>query len=164
MIRPARYGDAARVVELLRDSRSGAGFDRQDGPSGFVFPFRPDYAERMFLRYYRAAMGATCIVHDVDGIAQGILMGHWFEHDFGPVRVAQERVWWIDPAHRGGTAAVRMLDSFEEWAAKQGCAFVGMAGMGADPDVMKLYIRRGYIPAERHCLKPLNVDNLHKNG
>lgn len=163
MIRTAKYGDAARVVELLRDSRAGAGFDRTDGPSGFVFPFRPDYAERLFIRYLRGST-VTCITYDVDGVAQGILMGHSFEHDFGPVRVAQERVWWIDPAHRGGTAAVRMLDAFEAWARKQGCAFVGMAGMGDDPAVMKLYRRRGYVGAETHCLKSLNVDNLHNSA
>ncbi len=163
MIRIGDYRDGARVVELLRDSRSGAGFDRADGPTRFVFPFRADYAERLFQTYSRTPR-MICLIHDVDSVAQGVLMGHAFEHDFGPVWIAQERVWWIDPAHRGGTAAFRMLDAFEAWAANQGCSFVGMAGMGDDPAVMKLYRRRGYLGAETHCLKPLNVDKLHKRG
>lgn len=154
MIRPALASDKARIVELLRDSRAGAEFDRADGLTGFAFPFVPVYAERMFARYLRGPR-VLCLIHDVDGAAQGVLMAHAFEHDFGPVWVAQERVWWIDPAHRGGTAAPRMLDAYEKWAAAQGCTFVGMAGMGDDPAVMKLYHRRGYRRAETHCLKAL---------
>lgn len=154
MIRPAINTDRQRVVELLRDSRSGAEFDRADGITGFVFPFVPAYAERLFARYVRGAR-VLCLVHDVAGRAEGVLMAHAFEHDFGPVWIAQERVWWIDPAHRGGTAAPRMLDAYETWAASQGCRFVGMAGMGDDPAVMKLYQRRGYRRAETHCLKVL---------
>lgn len=156
MIRRAVSTDRARVVELLRDSRVGAGFDRADGLTGFVFPFDPAYAENLFLRYLLGRQfKAFCLIHDVDGVPQGVLMAHAFEHDFGPVWIAQERAWWIDPAHRGGTAAPRMLDAYETWAAEQGCRFVGMAGMGDDPAVGALYQRRGYRFAETHYLKPL---------
>lgn len=154
MIRAAIKNDSARVVDLLRASRAGAEFDRPDGQTGFCFPFVPEYAARIFSRYQRGP-GTICLVHDVSGVAQGILMAHAFEHDFGPVRLAQERVWWIDPAHRGGTAAMRMLDAYEKWAAEQGCKYVGMAGMGDDPAVMALYTRRGYRRAETHCLKAI---------
>lgn len=154
MIRPAVVSDKSRCVELLRDSRVGAEFDRPGGLTGFVFPFDPAYAERLFVRYLRGHR-MLCLVHDVDGRAEGVLMAHAFEHDFGPVLLAQERVWWIDPAHRGGTAAVRMLDAYEAWATSRGCTFAGMAGMGSDPAVMRLYQRRGYRAAETHCLKAL---------
>lgn len=153
MIRPALASDRARVVELLKASRAGAGFDRADGLTGFVFPFDPAYAARLF-DVYRSQPRRWCVVHDVDGTAQGILLAHAFEHDFGPVWLAQERVWWIDPAHRG-LAAVRMLDAYECWAREQACTFVGMAGMGDDPVVGKLYERRGYRRAETHFLKAL---------
>lgn len=157
MIRAARPSDKARVVELLRDSRVGAGFDNPAGISGFVFPFDPAYAERLFAKYLRGPR-TFCLVHtDGRDAPQGILLAHTFEHDFGPVWMAQERLWWIDPAHRGGTAAVRMLDAYETWAAEHNCVGVGMAGMGDDPAVMKLYLRRGYRKAETHCFKPLKV-------
>lgn len=156
MIRTAVTSDRDRVVELLRDSRVGAEFDRPDGLTGFAFPFDPAYATRLFARYLRGfEFKACCLVYDVEGVPQGILMAHAFEHDFGPVWIAQERLWWIDPAHRGGTAASRMLDAYENWAAARGCRFAGMAGMGSDPVVMKLYERRGYRDAETHCLKVL---------
>ena len=151
MIRPATHKDRSRIVQLLADSRVGAGFDTPAGATGFVFPFRADYAERLFLAHLRGR--TLAIVHDVDGIAQGVLMATAAEHPFGPVWLARETVWWIDPAHRGGTAAVRMLDAYETWAAAQGCRFVGMAGMGNDPAVASLYQRRGYVHAETHFLK-----------
>lgn len=153
MIRLAAVKDRERVVELLADSRSGAGFDDPAGVTGFVFPFRADYAERLFLAHLRGR--SLAIVHDVDGRAEGVLMATAYEHKFGPVWLANETAWWIDPAHRGGTAAPRMLDAYEKWAAAQGCQFAGMAGMGDDPAVMKLYLRRGYRCAETHCLKAL---------
>lgn len=79
-------------------------------------------------------------------------MARSYEHEFGPVRLARETVWWIDPKHRG-RAAFRMLDAYEAWAADQGCSFVGMAGMGDDPVVRTLLERRGYRVAETHFLK-----------
>jgi hypothetical protein len=50
-----------------------------------------------------------------------------------------------------------MLSEYEAWAAEQGCLFVGMAGMGDDPAVGKLYQRRGYRRAETHYLKSLSA-------
>lgn len=152
MIREATATDCGAVIRLLRDSRVGAQFDQPGGLTGFVFPFDPAYAGRLFLAHL--AMRRLALVHEVDGVAQGILLAAAFEHPFGPVWLTKETVWWIDPAHRG-LAAVRMLDAYEVWAAEQGCKFVGMAGMGEDPIVRKLYERRGYRAAELHFLKAL---------
>lgn len=153
MIRFAVPGDRGRVVELLRDSRAGAGFDRPDGPTGFCFPFEPDSAELMFDQHC-ASSEAVCLVYVPAGRAEGVLLAAAYRHPFGPVRVAKETLWWIDPAHRG-RAAIRMLDAYEDWARQSGCDFVGMAGMGADPAVGALYERRGYRPAEINYLKRL---------
>lgn len=155
MIRKAVLSDKNRIIELLRDSRIGAGFDSADGQTGLVFPFSEAYAERLFVRYLRGGFN-LCLVHDVDGTAQGVLMAHAFDYDLGPLWLAQERLWWIDPAHRG-SAAQRMLDAYENWALEKGCKYAGMAGMGKDPIVMKLYQRRGYVVAETHCLKSLKA-------
>lgn len=154
MIRRAVYEDKDRAAKLLMDSRAGAGFDRQTGITGFVFPPVLAYAERLFLRY-RSAPRCLCLIYEADGAAQGILLASAFEHDFGPVQIAQERAWWIDPAHRG-PAAMRMLAFYENWAQhEQECQFAMMAGMGGDPAVGALYRRRGYREAETHYLKAL---------
>lgn len=150
-IRPAVASDQARVVRLLKDSRAGAGFDDARGPTGFSFPFDPAYAARLFMHHLQSP-DALCLVHAPGDVAQGILMAVAFEHPFGPVRLAKETVWWIDPSHRG-VAAVKMLGAYEAWAKDRGCVYAGMAGMGSDPAVARLYERRGYRHAESHYLK-----------
>lgn len=148
MIRPANRSDTARVVELLRASHQGAGFD---GPGCFVFPFVETYAERLLVQHIDM-MNGCALVHDVGGAAQGILLAIAHEHPFGPVWLASETVWWIDPAHRG-RSAFAMLDAYEAWARGKRCAYAGMAGMGDDPVIARLYERRGYVRAETHFLK-----------
>ena len=152
MIRAATADDRTRIITLLKHSRDAAGFDGTDGLSGFAFPFDAAYAERLVLVHLMPRH--VCLVHDVEGKAQGVLMAAWAEHPFGPVRMARETVWWIEPDYRG-LAAVKMLDAYELWARDAGCNYVGMAGMGDDPDVGKLYQRRGYQIAERHYLKAI---------
>lgn len=150
MIRAGRLGDVDRAVALLRDSRAGAGFDNPAGISGFTFPFDAAYAARLFTAHIDHP-DRYCAVLEIGGRVEGLLLAAAFEHPFGPVRVAKETVWWIDPAHRG-RSAVAMLDHYEAWA-RDRAAFVGMAGMGDDPEVGKLYRRRGYKVAETCYLK-----------
>jgi hypothetical protein len=153
MIRAGVSSDRSRAIELLADSHRAAGFDRADGPTGFAFPFDPGYADRLFFSHLIAPHHCA-LVSEVDGLIQGVLLAVAYQHRFGPVWLADETVWWIDPKHRG-SAAPRMLDAYETWAREQHCAFAGMAGMGEDPDVAKLYVRRGYRVAETHFLKAI---------
>jgi GNAT superfamily N-acetyltransferase len=153
VIRPADIADKARVITLLQHSRQAAGFDHADGMTGFAFAFDTAYAERLFLTHLlRPEM--LCLLLDQDDAAQGVLMAVAAEHPFGPVRLARETVWWIEPDYRG-LSALRMLEAYEDWARSQDCAYSGMAGMGEDPDVSRLYRRRGYRPAEIHFLKAI---------
>lgn len=152
MIRAATRSDCRRVVQLLENSRTGAGFDDPNGPTGFTFPFDPVCAERLFLSHL--APRHLALVHDVDGVAQGVLLAVATQHPFGPVWLAKETVWWIEPAHRG-RAALQMLAAYDTWWRDQGCQFGGMAGMGEDPAVRVLYERRGYRAVETHFLKAL---------
>jgi GNAT superfamily N-acetyltransferase len=153
MIRLAELSDKARIVTLLKNSRGGAGFDQAEATTGFQFDFDPAYAERLFLSHLLLPH-MLCLVLEQDDAAQGVLMAVAAEHPFGPVRLATESVWWIEPEYRG-LSAVRMLEAFEDWARGQDCDYSGMAGMGASPQVASLYARRGYRAAELHFLKAL---------
>jgi Acetyltransferase (GNAT) family len=153
MIRRAAWTDQDRIVALLKNSRGGAGFDQAEALTGFHFDFVALYAERLF-QTHLLMPDHLCLVLDVDDAAQGVLMAVAYEHPFGPVRLARETLWWIEPEYRG-LNAVRMLDAFEDWAREQDCAFGGMVGMGAQPQVGALYQRRGYRLAETHFLKAL---------
>ena len=151
MIRRAVRSDLGRVMDMLRDFHTAAGLD--DGANGFAVPFSPAHLERMFLQHILNRR-ALCLLHVVDDVPHGVLMATATEHPFGPVMTARETLWWIDPAHRG-RAAQRMLDAYEDWARHQGCAFAGMAGLGSDPAVGRLYERRGYVAVERNYMKAL---------
>ncbi|UPJ65224.1 GNAT family N-acetyltransferase [Bradyrhizobium sp. 191] len=152
MIRSASPSDTARAIELLRDSHAAAGFDGTGG-SGFEVPFETCYAERLFVQHLEM-MNGCALVHDIQGRAEGILLAIAYEHKFGPVWLASETAWWIDPAHRG-SSAFAMLDAYEAWARGKGCRFAGMVAMGDDPVIARLYERRGYRRAETHFLKAI---------
>ena len=85
-----------RLLEAL--ARGGRVRSRRRRPV-FAFPFDPAYAERLFLVHLMPRH--LCLVHDVEGTAQGVLMAVAAEHPFGPVRVARETVWFIEPDYRG---------------------------------------------------------------
>lgn len=122
------------------------------GPGGFAFPFDAAYIDRLF-QHHLGSPAALCLVLEADGAAQGLLLAVSFDHPFGPVRLAKDTLWWIDPGHRGGVIATKMLDAYERWSSERGCSFVGMAGMGEDPNIDALLKRRGYAVAEKHYLK-----------
>ena len=153
MIRPANPSDRDGVIRLLKAFHAEAGLADGSGPTGFSVPYSAAFAERLFRLHVEHPDG-ICLVLDVDGRACGVLMATASEHPFGALRIAKETIWWIDPTHRG-RAAIRMLDAYDEWARKRGCAFAGMAGLGGDPAVGRLYERRGYLAAETHFLKRL---------
>jgi hypothetical protein len=149
MIRLANAADKIAVIRLLEKSRLAAGFDK---PGGFSFTFDPAYAERLFLLHLLPHR--LCMVHEVDDAPRGVLMAVAHEHPFGAVKIARETMWFIEREYRG-SAAVKMLHGYEAWAHSEGCQFVGMAGMGEDPEVGRLYLRRGYQVAETHYLKAI---------
>lgn len=151
LVRPARPDDLKRVVRLLRNSHAAAGF--ADGSNPMQYPFVASYAVRTFVAHIHDP-DAMCSVLDIDGIAQGMLMARVFDYELGPVRVAKETVWWVEPSHRG-KAAVQMLDAYETWAAEHGAVVVGMAALEATPRAGVIYLRRRYLPAETHYLKAL---------
>jgi GNAT superfamily N-acetyltransferase len=152
-VRPATPADLQRIVSLLRNAHAAAGFG--DGTSPIQYPFVAQYAVRAFVSHLHDD-NALCLVLDVGGVAQGMLLARAFDHELGPVRVAKETVWWIEPEHRG-KAAGEMLQTYESWAAERGAAVVGMAALEAAPRAGAIYRHRGYQPTETHVLKALPV-------
>lgn len=142
MIRLATPADAAQIVRLLRDAHSAAAL-----PFAFSAPHAMALAQR-----HIAEAGLLALVAGVP--AQGVLLAASQDHPFAAVRYATETVWWIAPEARGQFAA-GMLDTYENWAAEQSCAFAGMAALASFPRAGIIYRRRGYREAETHFLKPL---------
>lgn len=142
-VRRARPDDKMRVLMMARSFQAA---------SGLPIPFKADYASLLFDALLTNPT-MLCIVLDDNG-PQGVLAAQTGTLPLAPIKAASELIWWIEPAYRG-RAAKQMLDAYEAWAKEQGCAFVNMIGLGADPITSRLYERRGYIAAERHFMKPL---------
>jgi GNAT superfamily N-acetyltransferase len=144
MIRLATEHDRPRVVAMAKEFHAVA---------GLPFEFSAPMASALF----SASISETnriCIIFAPDGIARGVLVAQAGMHRFAPVKVAEEIMWWVDPAHRGASA-MKMLAAYERWARDRGCSFASMVGLGYDPTPARLYEHRGYVAAERHYLKPL---------
>ncbi|MDI7923411.1 GNAT family N-acetyltransferase [Ferirhizobium litorale] len=141
--RAATEGDRARCIALLKESHVAA---------RFPWPFRAARADALF-RQHLADPSACCIVLDVGGVAQGLLMATVFDHPFGAGLWAKETVWYVAEKYRG-RGAIRMLDAYEAWARGKGCVTIGMASLATN-DVAAIYERRGYAAAETHFLKSL---------
>jgi GNAT superfamily N-acetyltransferase len=57
----------------------------------------------------------------------GMLAGHIGAPWFSTVPIAKDLAWYVEPEHRGGMAAVRMIRAFESWAKEQGAGEVWLA-------------------------------------
>lgn len=146
MIRNAVESDKTDVIRLLKDANENLG-----RVTGFVVPFDPAYACRLF-DLHTTRNDCLCLVHDVNGTVRGVLMAHAVEHVFGPVRLARESMWWIDPAFRG-RAAFSMVSKYDSWWRSIGCAYGHLVSMGDDPLIVRLYETFGYCAVETHYLK-----------
>jgi GNAT superfamily N-acetyltransferase len=152
VVRPAVPVDKMAVIRLLRDAHTAAGFST--GASPFAYPFQAAYAERAFLSHTSSA-DAACFVLEVERHAVGVLLARVFDYELGPLRLAKETAWWIDPDHRG-KAASAMLDAYEAWAASRGASVAGMAALEIAPRAGVIYRRRHYQAVETHFVKALS--------
>jgi len=76
----------------------------------------------------------------------GVLLAMCGPSLMGPFTVAQEVVWWVDPAHRGNS--VGMLREYEQWATLRGVFAIEVKSLAKFPEVEKLYERAGYTRLE----------------
>lgn len=76
----------------------------------------------------------------------GVLLAMCGPSFMGPFTVAQEVVWWVDPAHRGNS--VDMLREYEQWATLRGVFAIEVKSLAKFPEVEKLYERAGYTRLE----------------
>lgn len=145
MIRPAISSDKARVLAMAKAFHAEA-----QSP----FPFSGPMVSMLFDAGISDPDRLT-LVYAPDGRPEGVLAAVAAPHHLAPVKIATELMWWVEPMHRGGAAA--MLGHYEQWARGRGCVFSHMVGLGSDPATSLLYQRHGYQAAERHFIKPLTA-------
>ena len=94
------------------------------------------------------------LVADADGVLIGMAGALAYAHYFNArSKAAQELFWWVDPAKRGGTAGVRLLQALEAWAKSVGCGTMTMICLPIDSPAERVYQRVGYRASERSYIK-----------
>ena len=71
--------------------------------------------------------------------------------------VAQELMLWIDPDHRNGKTAPKMIEEYVNWAREKGCRFVRLSEIDSvlNGKAGILFKRKGFDPVETAYVKEL---------
>lgn len=146
MIRFATHADIPRCVEMGR-----AFFAESNAAS---FPFDESSAEKTLTHLIEAEDGALLVAEKegVVGMVGALAYPHFMNLS---KKAAQELFWWVEPAHRGGSAGVRLLQAVEAWAEARGCATLTMVCLPIDSPAERIYQRTGYRALERSYVKGL---------
>lgn len=85
---------------------------------------------------------------DPFGALLGVLSSPWVDDS---KRIAVELAWWVEPEHRGSTAAVRLLREFQAWAKANGADGVTLSDLvvNGDAPAGELFNRLGFRMTER---------------
>jgi hypothetical protein len=99
---------------------------------------------------------AKVFVSDTDGTVSGLLVAVLSPAWYAPRHtIATELAWWVAPEHRKGTAAIRLIQAFEQWAKDSGASMVGMSNLevGDGGVVSSMLARMNYQVSEKTHVK-----------
>lgn len=109
---------------------------------------------RAIITYFTA--NATVFVAEKHGAVIGMLVAVLAPVWYAPsCRVATELAWWVEQEHRGGTAAIRLIQAYETWARNEQASMVTMSNLevGDDNRVVSMLKRMGYRMTEQSHTK-----------
>jgi L-amino acid N-acyltransferase YncA len=95
------------------------------------------------------------VVAEKNGEVVGVMMGDvqtpWYTNE----RMGFDMTLYIEPEHRNGMMAMRMIKRFEEWCIAMGATQI-RPGIGTgNPSVAKLYLALGYKAVGTFFLKDI---------
>lgn len=148
MIRSAEKTDLEGLVELGRQMHAESNY----APLTF--------SELIYRRFLETLIDhelGCVLVADRQGQVIGVYIGVVSNAFFSMDRIAQDVLLYVDPEHRGGMTAMRLIKAFEDWAAKQGAVQVrpGISVGGPIEVPARLYIAAGYQTAGYTFVKNL---------
>lgn len=144
-IRPAREADFERLLLL-------AAMMVSESPRYSRHAFSIDKARNLFAVLMQRG-GLFCAVKD--GAIIGFFAGIVAEHFLSPDLVASDIGIFITPDERGGSAFVRLVKAFEEWAVSQGAREIslGVSTQVHTEQTVRMYERLGYTMASFGLVK-----------
>lgn len=138
IIRPATSADRTAVLLMTV---------RFISDTSYAALVTPNVAAIGALFDYLAPLGGVFVaVHPMAGVV-GMFVAVVQPHLLSGELAGNEVAWWVNPEHRGSTAAMRLLNAGERWAVAQGARTFALVAP-ADSQVGRLYERRGYHPVE----------------
>ena len=147
LIRPATSDDVPRIVAMA---------ERFYPESGFlaIAPLDPSQVEGLVIITMETG---TMLVAEKGGEVIGMACLHVDHFVFNlSAKIATEIAFWIEPEHRGGALAVRMLSAIEVACRAAGAHWVRMAALpSSPPQAAALYARMGYAPDGIYFMKAL---------
>jgi len=139
-IRAAMLGDISKVVDLGEIMHGESVFSKYDFDKYYLHHYTKNAIENP------DRFGV--FVNDVDDEIIGMICGFITPHYFSPeVKVAHDFLTYVHPSKRGGTAAVRLVKRYEDWAKAVGAKEVKF-GISAGIDnerAEKFYSGLGYV-------------------
>lgn len=101
----------------------------------------------------RAGVGVAFGLFDA-GRPVGFICGLVMQDLITGMKQGMEQLWYVRPGHRAGSAAIRLLEAFEQEAKKRGAEMILCGCQHQDFGRMqKLYSRRGYAPHAEAFIK-----------
>lgn len=148
VIRPATMDDVDAIVEMGRRFYPESGYEA-------TAPFCEEQIAGLAIVTMR---DGVMLVAEKDGEVVGMACLHVEPFLFNPsVVIAHELVYWIEPEHRGGMMAARMLKAIEEACRAKGATTIRMATLSSSPEAAdKLYMRAGFHLSEKYYSKGLH--------
>lgn len=135
MIRPAKHSDVPRLIELGTLLHSITSYSTMD--------FCPDKSAA-FLHELINGQGVVFVAEvrgEVVGGMAGAVTDQWFSNDL----IAYDYSLFVEPSKRNGVIAVRLIQTFKEWARLKGAKQIYM-GIGTGVSVegtTRLYESQG---------------------
>ncbi|NVZ19519.1 GNAT family N-acetyltransferase [Pseudomonas costantinii] len=135
MIRPAKHSDVPRLIELGTLLHSTTSYS--------TMSFCPDKSAR-FLHELINGQGVVFVAEvrgEVVGGMAGAVVDQWFSDDL----IAYDYSLFVEPSKRNGVIAVRLIQTFKEWAKLKGAKQIYM-GIGTGVSVegtTRLYESQG---------------------
>lgn len=145
MIRVATRSDIPRIVEMA---------ERFYPLSGYV-AIAPMSKESIAGLAILTMESGVMLLAEHAGEVVGMVCLHVDHFLFNiEVKIAHELVFWVEPEHRGGLLAMRLVKAAEKAAAERGATWNRMATLASSPpQAAALYGRMGYAPSDSYHLK-----------
>ncbi|MES2533352.1 MAG: GNAT family N-acetyltransferase [Pseudomonadota bacterium] len=154
-IRPATMDDIPQIVEMAKRFYPESPYPAiygdmpEEQAAGLAIVAMQGFAESGIVP------GVMLVAEQGDALV-GMLCVHIDPATFTPAVIAAELVWWVEPEHRGGMTAVRLLRAGETCARTRGATVFNMAALATSPDEARMILERmGYAPTHTVYTKRL---------